>query len=108
MEKRMKKQTKPYYKVCSIDKNKGLIFVKSMQKICDFERLFREIESKQSRLDYTKPWRVIYTDASGLDYEIKIDYTRWPSSYLQWDRRYNPCVKTERWHGFMWDDLKNA
>lgn len=104
----MKKQPKPYYKVRSINKNKGIIFVESMQKSCDLSRLFRQIEVEQFRLNYTRPWRVIYKDASGTDYEIKMDHTRGPKSYLQWDRRYNPSVKTERWHGLAWDNLKNA
>ena len=102
--------TKPCYIATAIDRDKNMIFVESRwtSKEADLSRLFREVESKHYKPHYTIPWRVIYKNAFGVDYEVKLDHTRWPRSYSQWDRRYNPYVKTERWHGHMWDTLEES
>jgi hypothetical protein len=100
---------KRQYLVSAIDKSKGMIFIESADptQVVNLPRVFREIESQHYN-PKKKEWRVIYKDIFGVDYEVKLDYTRWPRSYAQWDRRFNPHVKKERWHGHMWDALKGT
>jgi hypothetical protein len=100
--------SKPYYLVSAVDKHQGMIFIEPVDNSpnVNLGRIFRQIESNHYKPEWLKPWRVIYKNAFGIDYEVKLDHTRWPRSYSQWDRRYNPDVKVERWHGHMWDALK--
>jgi hypothetical protein len=101
---------KPYYLVSAVDKQQGIIFVEPTvdSRDIDLGRIFRQIESEHYKPNHMKPWRVIYKNMFGVDYEVKLDHSRWPRSYAQWDRRYNPDVKTEKWHGHMWDTLKGV
>jgi hypothetical protein len=99
--------TGKYYRVSEINRSKGVIFIESVKPIedTDLSRTFREIEIVHYK-KIRKPWRVICKDSFGLDYEVSLDTTKWPNSYLNWDRRYNPDVKITRWHGHAWDTLK--
>jgi hypothetical protein len=96
------------YIISTIDKTKRMVFIEPNDNNVDLSRAFREIESRVPGKDFNKPWRVIYKNHFGVDYEVKIDYEKWPRSYLTWDRRYNPEIKTEKWHGHMWDSLKES
>ena len=98
---------KPCYIVSATDRDKNMIFVESRlsSREADFSRVFREVESQQYNPNRTGPWRVIYKNNFGVEQEIKLAHT-WPRSYQNWDRRYNPEVTTEKWHGHMWDTLK--
>ncbi len=89
------------YRLIDKDYDRKMIFVKSQSFKSDLSRMFREIERDHYKKDRSRPWRIIYKDGSGTDYEITLD-----ESYQNWDRRYNPNIKTQRWHGYMWDILK--
>ena len=98
---------KPCYIVSSTDRAKNIIFVESRlpSQEADLARVFREVECQQYNPNRTGPWRVIYKTNFGVEHEIKLSYT-WPRCYEMWDRRYNPDVTTEKWHGHTWDALK--
>ena len=98
---------KPCYIVSSTDRAKNIIFVESRQpsQEADLSRVFREVESQQYNPNRNGPWRVIYKTNFGVEHEVKLAHT-WPRSYENWDRRYNPEVTTEKWHGHVWDALK--
>lgn len=92
------------------DTDRRMIFVESLALKSDLallSRMFREIERDHYKTDRSKPWRIIYKDSFGFDYEITLADNS-PFRYQNWDRRYNPQIKTQRWHGHMWDALKGV
>jgi len=97
------------YYVKSIDANRNLIYLTYDAPIgfWDLGSLFRRIESKYRHKKGTGylPWRMVLTslrNTSDKDIVVSLD-----ENYNNWDRRYNPHVKNERWHGLAWDALKN-
>jgi hypothetical protein len=104
------KPTKQYHLI-SRDRERNLIFIASPpgHGELDVASAFRQIESVHwNKANHRKPWRVIYRDTQAQEWEISLDPSRWPRSYANWDRRFNPEVQRQRWHGVMWDTLKNS
>ena len=94
-----------YWTLINKDPARDLVYVACRDTDPDLGRVFREV----TRDVYSpRPWRIIYKNAFDIDYEVKLDHSRWPRSYGQWDRRFNPDVVTERWHGVVWDALKGS
>jgi hypothetical protein len=97
------------YHVKTIDANRNLIYVGYDAPIgfWDLDSLFRRIESryKHKKGDLNSPWRIVLTSMKNMadkDIVVSID-----ENYNNWDRRYNPHIKSEPWHGLAWDVLKN-
>ena len=89
-----------YWQVTAKDPDRNLIYV-----VCpdhakpNLGRVFREV-SRASRA-----WRIIYKDFWGKDYELVL-LPHWHDPLGGWDRRSNPPVRLQRWHGVAWDALK--
>jgi hypothetical protein len=91
---------KPYYTLISKDPSRNLVYVACPDLIRpNLGRIYREVRRA------SRPWRIIFNDVTGKDYELVLARSFWPLG-KGWDRRSNPEVKLEPWHGVAWDALK--
>jgi hypothetical protein len=102
------KQTKSY-RLIDKDPSRNIVFVEAWpgEGELDLASAFRQIESLHSKRNNNQPWRVVYKDNEKKEWLVSLNHSTWPKTYANWDRRFNPDVKTERWHGLVWDTLKN-
>ena len=95
--------TKPYYTLISKDPSRNLVYVTCPDLIRpNLGRIYREV--RKNSYAY-RPWRIIFKDFRGKDYEL-VMITHWHEPTGGWDRRTNPPIQLEPWHGVAWDALK--
>jgi hypothetical protein len=95
------------YRVTEVDAGRNIIYITNFGKRDYFvhSSLFRNIESlyKFKKSNIHKAWRIVVSNPR----ISKPDLVTINESYLGWDKRYNPHIKEETWHGLAWDALKN-
>ena len=91
-----------YWTLTDKDAHRNLVYVTCRESKPNLGRVYREV--RRASYGY-RPWRIIYKDFWGTDYEL-VMITHWHAPAGGWDRRSNPPIRLERWHGVAWDALK--
>jgi len=92
-----------YWTLINKDPARDLVYITCAEVKPNLGRVYREVR----RASYAhRPWRIIYKDFWDTDYEL-VMLPCWPVGG-SWDRRTNPPIRLERWHGVAWDALKGS